>query len=200
MKRGKNENCPKCERILDPLDDVVEFNGLVYHEECKPTIALEPAVVPEVPESPAKKGKKVAKPTNSEELLQKLLDTISSLSKEVADLKARPAEVATVAPKRSKANKGAPRPFIYYTLRGYPTEKRPPQCLRVMRALAQAAPEGGKMTELDIWNALMAEPFPSQKAHPSLGPWNYVQDPFYIFRYYKLQMIDGDYLLGPFQV
>jgi len=208
--------CPTCVRGIERGDDVVERGGVVYHEECAPpgtgapvatatssssaVGAEERAVVPSLPELQAlvKSGGK-KKMGKQDELLAKLLEAVGHLTDEVAELKARPTLVAAPAA-RKKSEKGQPRPTVYYVLKGFPTEKRPPQCLRVMRALAQAAPEGGKMTELDIWNTLMAESFPSLKPNPSLGPWNYVQDPFYIFRYYKLQMIEGDYLLGPFQV
>ena len=133
-----------------------------------------------------KKGKKA----DNNEVLNQLLMAVTMLTKEVADLKAKQAAAPT-APKKEKAKKGEPRPDVWYHIKGFPSEKRPPQCLRVFRVIAQAAPAGGKMTEVDIWNALMG---PDNK----LGPWNYSQDPFYIFKYYRAPMIEGEYIQGPF--
>jgi hypothetical protein len=192
--------CPTCVRGIERGDDVVERGGVVYHEECAPPelAAAESAVVPvvKVPSLPelqalVKSGGK-KKMGKQDELLAKLLEAVGHLTDEVAELKARPTLVAPPAA-RKKSEKGQPRPTVYYVLKGFPTEKRPPQCLRVMRALAQAAPEGGKMTEVEVWNALMG---PGNK----LGPWNYQQSPFYIFKYYRADMIDAGYVVGPFDV
>jgi hypothetical protein len=70
----------------------------------------------------------------------------------------------------------------------------------VFRAIAQAAPADGRMTEMEVWNALMSEPFPSERASKSVGSWNYRQTPFYIFRYYRKDMINAEYIKGPFDV
>lgn len=196
--------CPKCTRNIEQGDDVLEVRGVVYHEECAPP-AEPPVEVPSQPESLASKngGKKVKKDTR-DELLEKLIGLVGSLQQEVAELKARPTASVVERPKKTKSEKGAPRPNVYYVISGFPSEKRPPQCIRVFRAIAQAAPapaegaKGSRMTEMDIWNALMAEPFPSTKPNPRLGAWNHVQTPFYIFKYYRADMIDAEYVQGPF--
>lgn len=125
----------------------------------------------------------------NDDKIAELLALVGNLSAQVEEMKA--ARVAPEVEKRS-SKKGTPRLHVFYELLGYPKEKFPPQCLRVMRCLAQAAPEGGKMTEVEVWDALMGE-------KSTIGPWHYRQDPFYIFKYYRAQMIDGDYLRGPFQ-
>ncbi len=120
--------------------------------------------------------------------VEDLMAVIEGLKTQIAEL----STTRTAAPAAKTTKKGEPRPHVHYVLKGFPTEKYPPQCLRVMKCLAQAAPEGGKMTETEIWDALMGE-------GNKLGTWNYRQTPFHIFKYYHNPMVDGDYLRGPFQ-
>lgn len=195
----KITTCPSCQRDVNDVDDVLEVKGVVYHEECAPGTGAPqesaPAPTPQIdkPAKPEKGGKMSSK----DELLMKLVDLVGDLQAEVRELKqqrhAAPARVA-----KPKSEKGQPRPHVYYVIKGFPSEKRPPQCLRVFRALAQAAPEGGRMTEMDVWNALMDGQFPSTKANANVGAWNYSQTPFYIFKYYRADMIDAEYVQGPF--
>jgi hypothetical protein len=189
--------CPTCLRNIESGDDVVESDGVAYHEECSPASPVE---IPKnlIVESAAVPGGVRVKKTKQAEQIEQLLAVVKSLSAQVAELTAKPA--ASEKPKRTSSEKGSPRVGVYYVIKGYPTDKRPPQCIKAMRALAQAAPEGGRMTEMEIWNALMAEPFPSTTASKSVGVWNYVQTPFHIFKYYKGPMVDAEYLLGPFDV
>ena len=208
--------CPACGRGIEHGDDVVEQNGVMYHEGCEPPLtASAPPTKSEVvlsqPESlavqstPTKSegGKKVSKKSQEIELIEKMLAALSVLTNKVAELEARPLTAVSAreaAPKKSKAEKGAPRPDVYYVIKGYASEGRPPQFLKVSRALAQAAPENGKLTEMEVWNALMDGPHPSEKPNKSVGSWSYRQTPFYIFKYYRAQMLSAEYVLGPFNL
>lgn len=192
----KIATCPVCGRDVNDVDDVKEVGGQAYHEECAPTEAPAPV-------KPAEGGKKVK--VDKDALLRQLVEKVGELSQQVAELKQGRSAPAT-RQARPKSEKGQPRPNVYYVVRGFPSDKRPPQCIRVYRALAQAAPapaEGeqhSRMTELDVWNALMAEPFPSTKPNPRLGAWNHVQTPYYIFKYYRADMINAEFVAGPFDV
>lgn len=186
--------CPACDRDIESGDDVVEVKGVAYHEGCEP--AVEPVVTEPVVEPVVEtKGKKMSK---QDEMLAQLVALVGDLSAQVASLKAN--QAATPTAKKAKSEKGAPRPDVYYVIKGFPSEKRPPQCLKVYRAIAQAAPEGGRMTETDIWNALMDGNHPSTKANKNVGSWNYAQTPYYIFKYYRADMINAEYVSGPFDV
>ena len=195
--------CPACARGIEAGDDVVERGGVAYHDGCEPPVeeVVEPPVqeivVPSQPESLVK-----STPTKSDEVLEKLLALVGNLTQEVAALKARPAQAVSLvaSPKKSKAEKGAPREDVYYVINGFPTEKFPPQCLKVFRAIAQACGENHRMNEVEVWNALMDGAHPSEKASKSVGSWNYRQTPFYIFKYYRGVMVSAEYIAGPFDV
>ena len=211
-----NTNCPGCGRAIDEEDDVVPKQGPMgtelWHEECVVTPkeldeivevveVVEPReIVPSQPESlvvtsatskekkvPAKKAKK-EEPVDP--MVAALLEEIRSLRADVNALKSQP-NVVSVAKKVSV--KGQPRPNVKYKLLGYPSEGFPPQCLRVMRCLAQSAPEGGEMNEVQIYDALMGP-------DSTLGAWNYNQTPYHIFKYYSPQMRGADFMRGPFNV
>lgn len=186
--------CPTCNRSIERGDDVLEFGGKVYHDGCEPEPVESEPVEPEPIEEAAPIA---AAPLTSEQMIERLLLVVSNLAGEVAALKAAK-PVATAAAKKPKSEKGQPRPNTYYVVKGYPTEKFAPQCLMVMKAIAQASPVDGKMTEIDIWNALMAEQFPSTK--PKVANWNYKQTPYYAFKYYFQPLADGSYVSGPFNL
>ena len=190
--------CPACSRNIEQGDDVAPYQGKTYHEECVPAAEPTPALAPpSQPESlvESKKEKKMSK----DEMMMALIQQMTALTQKVAELESRPATAAAApAARKPKSEKGAPRPDVFYVIKGFPSEKFPPQCLKVYRAIAQATPESGKMTEVDIWNALMVEAHPSTKASKSVGSWNYRQTPFYIFKYYRQDMIAAEYVLGPF--
>lgn len=130
------------------------------------------------------------KMTNTE-MMKLLLGKLEQLSTEVATLKAERASGPIES--KPKGKKGDPRPDIHYVIAGRPTADAqiPPQYRRVINCLAQAAPEGGRMTEVEVWNALMGEA-------SKLGAWSYRQDAFYIFKYYRAKMIESGYVKGPF--
>lgn len=174
--------CPTCSRDIEQGDDVKFVKSTLYHEECAP----EEDAKPQPQEQPKEKAVKPKK----EDTMAQLIALVGDLAKQVADLKAQ--RVAPAAPKRDH-KKGEPRPNVWYEIKGYPNENFPLQCLRVMRCIAQATPEDRKMTETQIWEALMGE-------DSKLGPWSYRQDPFYIFKYYRAKMIDGEYVRGPFNL
>ena len=192
--------CPACSRDIESGDDVVEVNHVVYHEGCEPAT---PQAKPEPPAEPVEpKGEKVEKQPKmtQAQMIERLTGLVASLASEVAELKNNRAAAPAARASKPKSEKGAPRPHVYYVIKGFPSEKRPPQCLRIFRAIAQAAPADGRMTEMDVWNALMAEPFPSTKPNPKIGAWHHVQTPFYIFKYYRADMINAEYVAGPFDV
>ncbi len=199
---------PGCGRGIE-ADDVVERGGVLYHDGCEPPAAEEPSAAAEklveaptvtepVVEPVAESA--VVKEMTADEKMARLLEIVGALTAEITVLKQRPAAVSVAAVRKPKSEKGAPRASVYYLVKGFPSEKRPPQCLRVYRAIAQAAPEDGRMTEMDVWNALMDGEFPSTKANARLGAWNHVQTPFYIFKYYRQDMIAAEYVQGPFDV
>ncbi len=171
--------CPTCSRSIEAGDEVL-IGGVAYHEGCEPEIEV-------APKQEVKKEEEMKK-TKKDETIEQLAAQVAALTQTVAELLATRASAPV--PAKSAHKKGTPRPDVFYVIKGYPTEKFPPQCLKVMRTLAQAAPEGGKMSEVQVWEALMGE-------GNKLGAWNYRQDPFHIFKYYKNPMSDGEYLRGP---
>lgn len=205
--------CPTCTRGIEAGDDVVERKGIMYHDGCEPEGEVEPVKpavveVAEVVSQPPlviaeQKGKKMTKQEKQDMMLEQLLGLVTTLAHKVTELETRqvaPVATAGTTAKKSKNEKGAPRPDVYYVVKGYPSENRPPQCLKVFRAIAQACPADGKMTEMQVWDALMAEKFPAEVASKNVGSWNYRQTPFYIFRYYRKDMINAGFVLGPFDV
>ena len=125
------------------------------------------------------------KKSKNEQLMEQLLTELQSVRAELAEVKAKQAAGSKTS------GKDRPRPGVWYEIKGFPSEKHPPQCIRVMRCLYTTAPEGPKkMSEMDVFNALMGP-------DTNLGAWNYRQTPFHIFKYYHVPMISGEYLTGP---
>lgn len=126
-----------------------------------------------------KKNKKAAPQLD---LVTQLMEQVTSITKELAELKQKTAATQIVREKK-ESKRGQPREGVYYVVLNVPARNFPPQAITCMKILA-CAEDPTHVMEADAMRMI-------EENKALLGTR---QDSWRIFCYYRAKLIGGDYL------